>query len=127
AARRGEGTALRLVRGALRHRQHAGADPAGARWRIRGRGGSPRLMRASCCQVYPPAPKRFCRVGRRTAEGRIGNTVEAFDESTRQKALALRAAPRRPPAVSPRLLDIPASRCARLLADRTRRRATQAG
>jgi hypothetical protein len=65
--------------------------------------------------------------GRRTAEGRIGNTVKAFDEPTRQKHSALRVAPRRPTAVSPRLLDVPASRCARLLAERTRRSATQAG
>jgi hypothetical protein len=41
------------------------------------------------------------------AEGRIGNTVEAFDESTRQKRPALWVAPRRPPAVSPRLPDVP--------------------
>jgi hypothetical protein len=41
------------------------------------------------------------------AEGRIGNTVEAFDEPTRQKRPALRVAPRRPPAVSPRLPDVP--------------------
>jgi hypothetical protein len=34
-------------------------------------------------------------VGRRTAEGRIGNTVEAFDEPTRQKRSALWVAPRR--------------------------------
>jgi hypothetical protein len=51
------------------------------------------------------------------AEERIGNTVEAFDEPTRQKRPALRVAPRRPPAVSLRLRDVPASRCARLLAD----------
>jgi hypothetical protein len=41
------------------------------------------------------------------AEGRIGNTAKAFDEPTRQKRLALRVAPRRPPAASPRLLDVP--------------------
>jgi hypothetical protein len=41
------------------------------------------------------------------AEGRIGNTVEAFDEPTRQKRPAMWVAPRRPPAVSPRLLDVP--------------------
>jgi len=41
------------------------------------------------------------------AEGRIGNTVEAFDEPTRQKRPALGVAPRRPPAVSPRLPDVP--------------------
>jgi hypothetical protein len=55
----------------------------------------------------PPAPERFCRVGRRTADGRIGNTVEAFDEPTRQKRSALWVAPRRPPAASPRLSDVP--------------------
>jgi len=52
------------------------------------------------------------------AEGRIGNTVEAFDEPTRQRRPALWVAPRRPPAVSPRLLDVPHRGCARLLADR---------
>jgi hypothetical protein len=36
-------------------------------------------------------------VGRRMAEGRIGNTVEAFDESTRQKRPALWVAPRAAP------------------------------
>jgi hypothetical protein len=41
------------------------------------------------------------------AEGRIGNTAKAFDEPTRQKRLALRVAPRRLPATSPRLLDVP--------------------
>jgi hypothetical protein len=46
-------------------------------------------------------------MGRRTAEGRIGNTVEAFDEPTRQKRSALRVALRRPPAASPRLRDVP--------------------
>jgi len=61
------------------------------------------------------------------ADGRIGNTVEAFDESTRQKCPALRVAPRRSPAASPRLLDVPAACGARLLAARTRRSATQAG
>jgi hypothetical protein len=40
------------------------------------------------------------------AEGRIGNTVEAFDEPTRQKRPAPWVAPRLPPAVSPRLLDV---------------------
>jgi hypothetical protein len=52
------------------------------------------------------------------AEGRIGNTVKAFDEPTRQRRPALRVVPRRAPAVSPRLLDVPASPGARLLADR---------
>jgi len=46
-------------------------------------------------------------VGRREAEERIGNTVKAFDEPARQERPALRVAPRRPPAVSPRLLDVP--------------------
>src|SRR6187401_684051 len=55
----------------------------------------------------PPAPERFCRVGRRTADGRIGSTVEAFDETTRQKRSALKVAPRRPPVASPRLSDVP--------------------
>jgi len=55
--------------------------------------------------------------GQKNAEGRIGNTVEALDEPTRQKRPALRVAPWRPPATSPRLPDVSASRCARLLAD----------
>jgi hypothetical protein len=41
------------------------------------------------------------------AEGRIGNTAEAFDEPTRPKRSALRVVPRLPPAASPRLLDVP--------------------
>jgi hypothetical protein len=38
----------------------------------------------------PPAPERFCR--QEKADGRIGNTVEAFDEPTRQNRPALRVA-----------------------------------
>jgi len=45
--------------------------------------------------------------GQEKADGRIGNTVEAFDEPTRQNRLALRVALRRPPAVSPRLPNVP--------------------
>src|SRR5262249_38133159 len=45
--------------------------------------------------------------GQENAEGRIGNTVEAFDEPTRQNRPALRVAPSRPPAASPRLADVP--------------------
>jgi hypothetical protein len=55
-------------------------------------------------------------VGRRTAEGRIGNTVEAFDEPTRQKRPSgLAAVAARGVAA---LARCPASRGARLLADR---------
>jgi hypothetical protein len=66
----------------------------------------------------PPAPRRFCRVGRRTAEGRIGNTVEAFDETTRQQRPALGVAPRAAARYVAALARCPASRSARLLADR---------
>jgi hypothetical protein len=65
-------------------------------------------------------------VGRRTAEGRIGNTAEAFDELTRQKRSALRVAPRQPPAVSLRLRDVPIARRA-APGGSTRRNATQVG
>jgi hypothetical protein len=57
-------------------------------------------------------------MGRRTAEGRIGNTIEAFDEPTRQKApgpWGCAAAAARGVAA---LARCPASRSARLLADR---------
>jgi hypothetical protein len=46
-------------------------------------------------------------MGSRTAEGRIGDAVEVFDEPTRQMRPALRVAPRWPPAASPRLPDVP--------------------
>jgi hypothetical protein len=61
------------------------------------------------------------------AEGRIGNTVEAFDEPTRQKRSALRVAPRAAARCVAALARCPASRIARLLVDRTRRSATLAG
>ncbi len=79
------------------------------------------------CLGLPTCAAAILPRGQEKAEGRIGNTVKVFDEPTRQNRPALRVAPRRAPAVSPRLHDVPASRGARLLADRTRRNATQAG
>jgi hypothetical protein len=70
------------------------------------------------CLGLPTCAAAILPRGQEKAEGRIGNTVKAFDEPTRQNHPALRVAPRRAPAVSPRLHDVPASRGARLLADR---------
>jgi hypothetical protein len=69
------------------------------------------------CLGLPTCAAAILPRGQEKAEGRIG-TVKAFDEPTRQRRPALRVAPRRSPAVSPRLHDVPASRGARLPADR---------
>jgi len=59
------------------------------------------------CLGVPTCAEAILPRGQEKAEGRIGNTVETFDEPTRQKRPALRVAPRQPPAASPRLPDVP--------------------
>jgi len=56
--------------------------------------------------------------GQEKAEGRIGNTVEAFDEPTRQKRPALRVAAAAAARCVAALARCPASRCTLLLAAR---------